>query len=306
MYGPVSDDESVKLLNHAIDIGCTFWDTADVYGGGHNELLLSKVLKTRRKEVFLATKFGVIFEKAGSDFDGDVDKLIRGVSGEPEFVRKEFADSLQRLGTDYVDLYYMHRMDPKVPIETTVAAMAELVKEGKVRFLGLSECSAEDLRRAYKVHPIAAVEIEYSPWSTQSETDGLIDACNELGVTIVAYAPLGRGFMSGQIRSFDDLNETDWRRNNPRFQPECFANNLKLVDAFADKAKQLNHHPTEVALAWLLAQHKNLAVIPGTRKIKYLDQNFAAGQIVLPEQVVRELRDEVDNVVVQGARYRPH
>ncbi|KAJ2720518.1 hypothetical protein GGI07_004563 [Coemansia sp. Benny D115] len=303
MYGVVNDDESAKVLEHSIDIGCSLWDTADVYGGGHNEELLSRVLQTRRKDVFLCTKFGVVFDTPGPDFDGNIDSIIRGVSGDPAYVRKSIDASLKRLGVDYVDLYYQHRMDPKVPIEDTVGAMAELVKEGKVRYIGLSECSANDLRRAYKVHPIAAVEIEYSPWSTHVETNGLLDACRELGVTVVAYAPLGRGFMTGQIRSFDDLDENDWRRKNPRFKPEHFENNLKLVDAFEELAKKRGVKAGQVALAWLLAQEQNMIVIPGTKKIKYLDENFAAGQVSLTAAEIKELRDKVDSANIQGDRY---
>ncbi|KAJ2618404.1 hypothetical protein GGI25_006524, partial [Coemansia spiralis] len=210
VYGAVDDNESVKVLNHALDIGCTLWDTADVYGLGHNEGVLSRVLKERRNEVFLCTKFGVTFREPGSESISNFADYITGSSGKPDYVRKCVEASLQRLGTDRIDLYYMHRMDPSTPIEETVATMAELVKEGKVRYLGLSECTPEELRRAYRVHPIAAVEIEYSAWSTHIETNGLLDTCRELGITLVAYSPLGRGFLTGQIRSFEDLPEDDW------------------------------------------------------------------------------------------------
>ncbi|KAJ2340038.1 hypothetical protein GGH91_004297, partial [Coemansia sp. RSA 2671] len=257
-YGPVDDAESLKVLNHAIDVGCTFWDTADLYGAGHNERLLGQVLKTRRDEVFLCTKFGVAHTEAGPDFVGNFDKLVTGYNSKPDYVRSQVEKSLGRLGIDQIDLYYQHRVDPNTPIEETVGAMAGLVKEGKVRYIGLSECSADELRRAYKIHPIAAVEIEYSPWSTHIETSGLLDACRELGVTVVAYSPLGRGFMTGQIRSIDDLDKDDWRRSNPRFKPEHFANNLKLVDAFESLAKKRGCRPGQVALAWLMAQEKNL------------------------------------------------
>ncbi|KAJ2681854.1 hypothetical protein GGH99_005004, partial [Coemansia sp. RSA 1285] len=228
LYGVGDDEESVKVLNHAIDIGCTFWDTSNIYGFGLNEKLLSRVLKERRDEVFLRAT---------------------GVNGKPEYVRKCIENSLERLGTDHVDLYYMHRMDPTTPIEETVSVMAELVKEGKVKYIGLSECTPEELRRAHKIHPIAAVQMEYSAWSTHIETNGVLDTCRELGVTMVAYSPLGRGFLTGQIRSFDDLPEDDWRRTNPRFKPEHFENNLKLVGAFESMAKKHNSKPGQLGLA---------------------------------------------------------
>ncbi|KAJ2811492.1 hypothetical protein H4S07_002030 [Coemansia furcata] len=303
IYGAVDDSESLKVLNHAIDMGCTFWDTADLYGAGHNERLLGQVLKTRRNEVFLCTKFGVMHTEAGPDFKGNFDKLVTGISGKPDYVRSQVEVSLRRLGIDKIDLYYQHRIDPDTPIEDTVGAMAELVKEGKVRYIGISECTADQLRRAYKVHPIAAVQLEYSPWTTHIETNGLLDTCRELGVTVVAYSPLGRGFMTGQIRSIDDLDKDDWRRTNPRFKPEHFANNLKLVDAFEDLAKKRSCKAGQIALAWLLAQEKNLIVIPGTKRIKYLDENLGAGQIMLTEEEIKTLRGYVDAANVQGERY---
>ncbi|KAJ2524307.1 hypothetical protein GGI11_000913 [Coemansia sp. RSA 2049] len=305
IYGSVDDEESVKVLNHAIDIGCTFWDTSDVYGVGHNEKLLSRVLKERRNEVFLCTKFGTTVRQynPGENEANNFTSRITGVSGKPEYVRKCIENSLERLGTDYVDLYYMHRMDRDTPIEDTVAAMAELVKEGKVRYIGLSECTPEELRRAYKIHPIAAIQMEYSAWSTHIETNGILDTCRELGVTMVAYSPLGRGFLTGQIRSFDDLPEDDWRRTNPRFKPEHFENNLKLVGAFESMAKKHNCKPGQLGLAWLLAQEENLVAIPGTKKIKYLDENFAAGQIKLSNNELKELRKYVDSANIQGERY---
>ncbi|KAJ2822223.1 hypothetical protein GGI24_004005 [Coemansia furcata] len=303
IYGAVDDSESLKVLNHAIDMGCTFWDTADLYGAGHNERLLGQVLKNRRNEVFLCTKFGVMHTEAGPDFKGNFDKLVTGISGKPDYVRSQVDVSLRRLGIDKIDLYYQHRIDPDTPIEDTVGAMAELVKEGKVRYIGISECTADQLRRAYKVHPIAAVQLEYSPWTTHIETNGLLDTCRELGVTVVAYSPLGRGFMTGQIRSIDDLDKDDWRRTNPRFKPEHFANNLKLVDAFEDLAKKRGCKAGQIALAWLLAQEKNLIVIPGTKRIKYLDENLGAGQITLTEEEIETLRGYVDAANVQGERY---
>ncbi|KAJ1893285.1 hypothetical protein LPJ81_005396 [Coemansia sp. IMI 209127] len=303
MYGAVDDEESVKVLNHAIDIGCTFWDTANMYGLGHNEKLLSRVLKERRKDVFLCTKFGVVFNQPKPGEKINYNEQVTGFSGKPDFVRKCIEESLERLGVDNIDLYYMHRMDPTTPIEDTVAAMAELVKEGKVKYIGLSECSPEELRRAHKVHPITAVQIEYSAWSTHVETDGVLDTCRELGITIVAYSPLSRGFITGQIRSFDDLPEDDWRRTNPRFKPEHFETNLKLVSAFEALANKHNCTPGQLALAWLLAQYDNLIVIPGTKRSKYLDKNFGAGKIKLSDNDLKELRKLVDSANIQGDRY---
>ncbi|KAJ2613223.1 hypothetical protein EV177_002606, partial [Coemansia sp. RSA 1804] len=196
LYGPFDDDESVKVLNHSIDIGCNFLDTADIYGLGHNEKLISRVLKERRKDVFLCTKFGIVTREPLPGETGVFTKYNIGTNGSPEYMRRCIEASIERLGTDYIDLYYLHDMDPSVPIEETVAAMAELIKEGKVRYLGLSNCSADDLRRAYKVHPIAAVQNKYSAWFTKVEKDGVLDACRELGVTFVAFTPLGRGLLT--------------------------------------------------------------------------------------------------------------
>ncbi|KAJ2101356.1 hypothetical protein GGI09_001793 [Coemansia sp. S100] len=232
--------------------------------------------------------------------------FIDGVERSDEaihYVRKQVDVSLKRLGIDKIDLYYQHRVDPNTPIEGTVGAMAELVKEGKIRFIGLSECTADQLRRAYKVHPIAAVQVEYSPWTTHIETDGLLDACRELGITVVAYSPLGRGFMTGQIRSIDDLDKDDWRRTNPRFKPEHFANNLKLVDEFEAMAKKRGCKLGQIALAWLLAQDESLIVIPGTKRIKFLDENLGAGQITLTDEESKTLRGFVNTANVQGKRY---
>ncbi|KAJ1887246.1 hypothetical protein LPJ81_006554, partial [Coemansia sp. IMI 209127] len=227
---------------------------------------------------------------------------INGINGKREFVRECLRESLERLGTDYVDMYMIARIDRSTPLEETVGAMAELVKEGKVRYLALSECTADDLRRAYKVHPIAAVEVEYSAWSLEIERDGLLDACRELGVTVIAYSPLGRGFLTGRVRSLDDLDKEDIRNVFDRFQPENMGANLKLVDTFEILAKKHNATPGQLALAWLLEQEHNLIAIPGTKKIKYLEENFSAGQIKLSDAELKELRDIVDNANIQGHR----
>ncbi|KAJ1962651.1 hypothetical protein GGI12_002527 [Dipsacomyces acuminosporus] len=303
VYGPVDDEESLKLLGHSVDKNCTLWDTADVYGFGHNEYLLSRYLKDNRDKVFLCTKFGNAWRDPEPGFKGNFVDLLDGVKGSPEYVRSAFDASLKRLGVDKVDLYYQHRVDGAVPIEETVRAMAELVKEGKVRYLGLSECSADTLRRAYKVHPIAAVQVEYNFWSLDIETNGLLDACRELGVTVVAYSPLGRGFLTGQIRSFDDLPENDYRRTTPRFQPENFHHNIKLVEAVERLAEKKGCKPGQLALAWVLAQEKNLVVIPGTKREKYLDENIAAGQIQLTDEEISEIRGIIADIPIAGERY---
>ncbi|KAJ2104382.1 hypothetical protein GGI09_000129, partial [Coemansia sp. S100] len=225
-YGTADASESVALLGYASSKGCTFWDTADIYGQGMNEALVGQALRSYgcRDKIILCTKFS--FEFADKTLGESA--VVSGVNGHPDYIRKAVEGSLRRLGVESIDVYYQHRVDPQVPIEETVKAMAELVKEGKVRYLGLSECSAATLRRAYAVHPIAAVQSEYNAWTLDIETNGVLDACRELGVTLVAYSPLGRGFLSGQIRSYDDLEPTDVRRGHPRFQPENFAHNLEL------------------------------------------------------------------------------
>ncbi|KAJ1852126.1 hypothetical protein LPJ57_007710 [Coemansia sp. RSA 486] len=302
-YGPFDIAESTAVLNRAIDIGCTLWDTADSYGFGANERLLGSVLKQRSEKVFVATKFGVMMRDPGPNFDGDFSKTLQGICGTPEYVRKRVELSRQSLGVDRIDLYYQHRVDPTVPIEVTVGAMAELVKEGKVRYLGLSECTADELRRAYKVHPIAAVQIEYSPWTTDIERNGILDACRELSVTIVAYSPLGRGFLTGKFRKYDDLESTDWRRSKSRYQQENIDKNLEFVEGLNAVAKKIGKSVSQTTLAWLLAQEPNLIVIPGTRRIKYLDENFGAGDVTLTEEEISEIRHLVDNTVINGTRF---
>ncbi|KAI8576249.1 hypothetical protein K450DRAFT_257831 [Umbelopsis ramanniana AG] len=314
VYGKVDDKESLQLLNKAVEIGCNFWDTADVYGKGYSERLISQVLKDRRKDVFLATKFGIDYSS------GDVK-----ATGSPEYVEKCCNESLERLGTDYIDLYYNHRIDKDVPIETTVAAMAKLVKEGKVKYLGLSECSAATLRRAHKVHPITAVQVEYSPWCLDIEKNDLLATCRELGVSVVAFSPIGRGFLSGQIKSFDEFDADDNRRNHPRFQGENFAKNIELVDKIKEIAEKKGVTSAQLCLAWLLAQGtvsficeaklisfilmmnfpigQDIFVIPGTRKEKYLLENVAAGSIQLTSEEIAEVRRITESFKVSGERY---
>ncbi|CAB5209378.1 unnamed protein product [Rhizophagus irregularis] len=292
-YGSADEQENIKVLNRAIDIGCTFWDTADLYGSGANEILLSKVLKERRNEVFLCTKFAFSRGPNG-EFK---------ISGKPEYVRQACDNSLKRLGVNCIDLYYQHRVDPNTPIEDTVGALAELVKEGKIKYIGLSECSAESLRRAYKVHPIAAVQMEYSPWTLDIETNGVLEACRELGVTIVAYSPLGRGFLTGKYKSLDDFEPNDYRRGVPRFQGENFNKNLEIVHKFDEFASKKGVTTGQLCLAWVIAQGEDFVTIPGTRKIKYLEENFEARKIHLSSEELSEIRKIIDSIEISGTRY---
>jgi aryl-alcohol dehydrogenase-like predicted oxidoreductase len=271
-YGPRSEDESIATIHYALDQGLNFLDTADMYGVGTNESLVGKALAGRRDQAVLATKFGVVRDpQSGAPL---------GLDGSPAYVRRACDASLQRLGTDYIDLYYLHRVDPNTPIEDTVGAMAELVKAGKVRYLGLSEVAAETLRRASAVHPIAAVQSEYSLWSQDIE-ETVLPACRELGVALVAYSPLGRGFLTGQIKSIDDLAADDYRRSSPRFQGENFGRNLELVSEIEAIAAAKGVKPAQLALAWVLAQGEDIVPIPGTKRRAYLAENIAALDIAL-------------------------
>ncbi|RIA99726.1 aldo/keto reductase [Glomus cerebriforme] len=293
-YGSSDEQENLNVLNRAIELGCTFWDTSDLYGFGANEILLSKVLKERRNEVFLCTKFGFSRKATGESMS---------INGTPEYVRQACENSLKRLGVDCIDLYYQHRVDPNTPIEDTVGALAELVKEGKVKYIGLSECSAETLRRAYKVHPIAAVQIEYSPWTLDIETNGIMETCRELGITIVAYSPLGRGFLTGRYKSLDDFEQNDYRRSNPRFQGENFNKNLELVHKFNEFANKKGVTSGQLCLAWVLAQGDNIVAIPGTKKVKYLEENFEAAKIHLSSEELSEIRNIINSIEIIGTRY---
>ncbi|CAB5394009.1 unnamed protein product [Rhizophagus irregularis] len=287
-YGSADEEENIKVLNRSIDMGCTLWDTADLYGSGANEILLSKVLKERRNEVFLCTKFAFSRGPNG-EFN---------VSGKPEYVRQACENSLKRLGVDYIDLYYQHRVDPNTPIEDTVSALAELVKEGKIKYIGLSECSAKTLRRAYKVHPIAAVQMEYSPWTLDIEKSGMLEACRELGVTIVAYSPLGRGFLTGKFKSIDDFEPNDYRRTVPRFQGENFNKNLELVKKFNEFAIKKGVTAGQLCLSWVLAQGDDFVTIPGAKRVKYLEENFEAGKIQLSPEEISEVRKIIDSIEI--------
>jgi len=290
-YGASDERESIATLEHSLDIGVTFWDTADMYGSGDNERLLAKVLKTRRGEVTLATKFGNMRGPAGE---------FLGINGRPEYVREACDASLQRLGVEQIDLYYQHRVDPKVPIEETVGAMAELVRAGKVRALGLSEASAQTIRRAHAVHPIAALQTEYSLWTRDVEAE-ILPALRELGIALVAYSPLGRGFLTGRFNSKDDLATDDWRRLNPRFQDGNFEANLAIVDRIRELAAKRRVTPAQVALAWLLAKGPDIVPIPGTRSRSRLDENAAATGIALTNEVVAALSEGLPEAA--GTRY---
>ena len=292
-YGSSDEAASVDLLHHAIDIGVTFWDTADMYGVGANERLVGRALRDRRDRVVLATKFGVVRGE---------DDSFRGVDGSPDYVRSACDASLQRLGVDYIDLYYQHRVDPQVPIEDTVGAMAGLVEAGKARFLGLSEASASTLRRAYAVHPISALQSELSLWSRDIE-DEIIPACRELGIGVVAYSPLGRGFLSGAIKSLDNLAEDDWRRHMPRFQGENFAKNLELVERIEQMAAGKGCTPAQLALAWVLAQGTDVVPIPGTRSRSRLEENAGAVKVALTEAELAEIDEVIPRDMAVGTRY---
>lgn len=293
-YGPADDEVSMAVLHRALDMGINFLDTADMYGvGGSNERLLSRLLKTRRDDVVLATKFGNVRDAQGA---------FLGIDGSPGYVRRACDASLQRLGVDHIDLYYQHRVDRQVPIEDTVGAMAELVQAGKVRFLGLSEASAATIRRAAKLHPIAALQTEYSLWTRDVEAD-ILPTCRELGIGLVPYSPLGRGFLTGAIAGTDHLDAADWRRQNPRFHNDNLATNLALVDAVKALAEARGCTPAQLALAWLLHRGPDIVPIPGTRRIVRLEENAAAAAMALTPQEDQRLTQLLSQQPVAGTRY---
>ncbi|WP_296585091.1 aldo/keto reductase [Xanthobacter sp.] len=292
-YGPSDDEQSLATLAAALDLGINFFDTADMYGVGHNERLLGRFLKGRRDRIILATKFGNVRGPNGERL---------GVSGTPDYVRSACDASLERLGIDTIDLYYQHRVDPKTPIEETVGAMKGLVEAGKVRFLGLSECSVATLRKAHAVHPITAVQIEYSLWSRDPEEE-MLAACRELGVAFVAYSPLGRSFLTGAVTSPDTLAADDFRRANPRFSGDALKANLSLVEALKDFAAAKGATSAQIALAWILNKQDNVIPIPGTRRQKYLEENVAATRIRLSPEEVATLDALFAPEAVAGTRY---
>ncbi|HLP07148.1 MAG TPA: aldo/keto reductase [Opitutaceae bacterium] len=297
-YGARADAESLATIHAFLAAGGTFLDTADMYGPHTNEELVGRALRTApvpRSAVVLATKFGIVRDPA--------DSTRRSVSGRPEYVRTSIDGSLRRLGVEHVDLYYLHRVDPATPIEETVGAMAELVRAGKVRHLGLSECGPETLRRAHAVHPITAVQTEYSLWSRDPETDGILAACRELGVGFVPYSPLGRGFLTGQLKRFEDLAPDDYRRQSPRFQGENFQRNLDVVARVQDLAARKGCTPAQLALAWVLAQGDDLVPIPGTKRREYLHQNLGALAVALTADERAEINAAFPVGAAAGERY---
>src|SRR2546428_2186193 len=279
-YGSRDEQESLATIHRSIELGMTFLDTADVYGPHTNEELVGRAIRGRRDSVVLATKFGNLRSPDG---------VFLGVNGRPEYVRQACDASLQRLGVDHIDLYYQHRVDPNTPIEDTVGAMAELVREGKVRYLGLSEAAPATIRRAHRVHPISALQTEYSLWSRDPE-DEILPTVRELGIGFVAYSPLGRGFLTGRFRRFEDLPADDYRRNSPRFQGENFEKNLRLVERVRQIAAEKKATPAQLALAWLLAQGPDVAPIPGTKRREYPEENAGAGRLGLGADGPRRLR----------------
>ncbi len=285
-YGSSSETQNLRVLDRAVDIGCTFLDTSDMYGPFTNEILLSKALKGRRDQIVLATKFGVVRGEDGSWL---------GIKGNADYVKTCCDASLKRLGTDYIDLYYQHRVDPKTPIEETVGAMAELVQAGKVRYIGLSEANPEIIARAHAVHPVSALQTEYSLWTREVEAE-ILPTIKRLNIGFVSYSPLGRGFLSGAIRSRSDLEPGDWRLKNPRFTEEAIARNSRLTDVIAEIAKEIKATAAQVALAWVLSRDVSLTAIPGTRRIERLEENWASQDIALK----REHLDRLDALISQG------
>ncbi len=294
-YGSGEEKESIATIHRAIELGANFLDTADMYGVGRNEYLVGRAIKDRRDQVVLATKFGNMRGEDGA---------FLGVNGKPDYVRKCCEASLKRLGVDTIDLYYQHRVDPETPIEDTVGAMAELVKEGKVRYLGLSEAAPASIRKAQKVHPITALQTEYSLWSRDPEHE-ILATCRELGIGFVAYSPLGRGMLTGRFQKPEDFPEDDFRRHHPRFQGENFQRNLKLVAEVETIAADKGCTPAQLALAWVLAQGEDIVTIPGTKHVKYLEDNVAAADIVLTKAELERIDDAFPLGAAAGERYAP-
>ena len=292
-YGDTDDRESIATIRHAIDSGITLLDTADMYGSGRNEELVARAIEQRRHEVIVATKFGNVRGEGGS---------FLGVNGRPEYVQQACEASLQRLRIATIDLYYQHRVDVEVPIEETVGAMARLVEQGKVRYLGLSEAGAKTIRRAHATHPITALQTEYSLWTRDPE-DEILGVCRELGIGFVAYSPLGRGFLTGQFKKFEDIPANDYRRQSPRFQGENFEKNLKLVESIQLLATEKQCTPAQLALAWVLAHGEDVVPIPGTKRRKYLEENLGALNVSISAPELARIDEIAPHGAAAGARY---
>ncbi len=293
-YGEQNETESIRTIVRAHDLGVSFFDTADMYGPYTNEILVGKAIRSFRKEITIATKFGIVRDPSNPK--------ARGVNGRPEYVKSSCEGSLKRLNVEAIDLYYLHRKDPDTPIEETVGAMSQLVKEGKVRGIGLSEVNVETLRKAHATFPLTALQTEYSLWSRDPE-DGILEACKELGIAFVAYSPLGRGFLTGQIKKFEDLSTGDFRKTSPRFQGENFDKNLALVNEVSSIAKEKGCTPSQLALAWVMAQEDFIFPIPGTKRIKYLEENVQTADISLSARELVQIEKVFPKNAVSGSRY---
>ncbi len=294
-YGDADETESLATIDRALELGVNFLDTADIYGPYINEELVGKALKGRRDKFILATKFGIVADPS--------DPAARSINGRPEYVRQAVEASLKRLDIDTIDLYYLHRVDPDTPIEETVGAMARLIDEGKIRHIGLSEASADTLKKASAVHEITALQSEYSLWTRDVEDNGVLETARELGIGLVPYSPLGRGFLSGEIKTIDDLEDDDWRRTNPRFQDDNFDKNIKLVERIKEIAEEKGVAASQLALAWVLAQGEDLVPIPGTKRRKYIEQNAAAVDIELTADEVERINEVFPRDAASGLRY---
>jgi len=292
-YGETNDNESLNVLHRSLELGVNFWDTSDMYGPFKNEELIAKALKGKRSQIVLATKFGIV---------RDLQTGARSINGSPEYVKEAYEASLKRLQTDYIDLYYQHRVDVNTPIEDTIGAMADLVKEGKVKYIGMSEAAPNTIRRAHSVHPISALQTEYSLWTRDAEPE-IIPALRELGIGFVPYSPLGRGFLTGKINSADDLSEGDFRRNTPRFQKENFDKNMKLVSRVKLMAQEREVTAGQIALAWVLSKGNDFVPIPGTKRIKYIEENAASVKVKLSDDEIKKLDEVFHHGSAAGLRY---